>query len=100
MAVTYSGKKTPTGGPESKWSCRESNPGPNRKPISFLHAYPVIGFRDRAGNRQPTQSLSPVVSPGFRGACQTIPAFGVPLNPDPQGAGSGEAARPGYLEPG
>jgi hypothetical protein len=40
------------------WSCRDSNPGPNKPPASFLHAYSNIGFRIQAGTGQPTCILS------------------------------------------
>jgi hypothetical protein len=39
------------------WSWRESNPRPNKEDKSFLHAYPVIGFRSKAGKGQPTFDL-------------------------------------------
>jgi len=39
------------------WSCRESNPGPNKEYLSFLHAYAVIGFRTVQGNSHPKPCL-------------------------------------------
>ena len=38
------------------WSRRDSNPGPNTCPISFLHVYSCIGSRETAGTGQ-TYSL-------------------------------------------
>jgi hypothetical protein len=70
---------------ERRWSCRESNPGPDKQPIRFLHAYSVVGFRNRPGNRQPNLSLSPFFSSGFRRVGLTIPDSRVPLDPRPQG---------------
>jgi len=43
------------------WSRGESNPGPNREPICFLHAYLIIGFRKVTGNEQPITSLVSVL---------------------------------------
>jgi len=40
------------------WSCRESNPGPDKAIESFLHAYSFIVFRSELGERQPTFTLS------------------------------------------
>lgn len=34
------------------WNRRDSNPRPNICPISFLHVYSCIGFRDAAGAGQ------------------------------------------------
>ncbi len=35
------------------WSWRDSNPRPNKEQTGFLHAYPVIGFRVKRGNKHP-----------------------------------------------
>ena len=39
------------------WTCRESNPGPNKKQINFLHAYSFFGFSARKGERHPKSCL-------------------------------------------
>ena len=39
-----------------RWSCRESNPGPNKFTIRFLHAYLMINCRRYAGP-QPTNIM-------------------------------------------
>ena len=36
----------------ARWSCRESNPGPNIFAVSFLHVYSCIICRETAGARQ------------------------------------------------
>ena len=40
------------------WSWRDLNPRPNAELMCFLRAYSSIGFRDPAGRRRPTVSLS------------------------------------------
>ena len=40
------------------WSWRESNPRPNKEQTGFLHAYLVIGFRAKQGNKHPKLCLS------------------------------------------
>lgn len=56
-----------------KWSWRESNPRPNKEQISFLHAYPFIGFRTRHGKRRPKTCLIFKVSSCQRSHDRTIP---------------------------
>ena len=68
------------------WSWAESNRRPNKQPISFLHVYPVIGFRVKAGNRQPNLNL---ISLDFHPDLGESPglslAYDVPLYPLLQG---------------
>jgi len=67
LTVVWSNKKT--GSEESisfdpvKWRRRDSNPRPNKELLSFLHVYPSIGCRLKAGQRQPTNSLASSISP-------------------------------------
>jgi len=68
-----------------KWSCRESNPGPNKQSISFLHVYSVINFHEQPGNRQPNWTLLPEFSSWLRQVIRIIPGSRVPLDPLPQG---------------
>lgn len=34
-----------------KWSCRDSNPGPNKRNRSFLHAYSILNCQKKAVDR-------------------------------------------------
>ena len=57
------------------WSCRESNPGPNKKRGCFLHAYSAFGCREKHGGRRPNSSLSPKISPPHRRIEAASPVF-------------------------
>ena len=59
----------------SLWSCRESNPGPNKKQRCFLHAYSVFDCREKHGDRHPNSSLSPKISPSHRRIATASPVF-------------------------
>ena len=54
------------------------NPRPNAELMCFLHAYSSIGFRDDAGERQPTASLSSKISEAYRGNRLPIPDLPAP----------------------
>ena len=41
----------------SEWTCRDSNSGPNKKQLSFLHAYFVLHFREKAKGQTPCFNL-------------------------------------------
>lgn len=49
-----------------RWSRRDSNPRPNDRATSFLHAYPFLGFRPQPGEGHPSGGLGPVFSPTLR----------------------------------
>lgn len=57
------------------WSCRESNPGPNKKRGCFLHAYFAFDCRDKHGGKRPNSSLSPQISPPHRRIEAASPVF-------------------------
>lgn len=57
------------------WSCRESNPGPNKKRGCFLHAYSVFDCREKHGDGHPNSTLSPKISPPHRRIEATSPVF-------------------------
>ena len=49
------------------WTCGESNPGPNKEAICFLHAYSSLDFRTAARPGPPTAVLP---SKKFRQRCE------------------------------
>ncbi len=51
-----------------RWKCGESNSGPHKETIRFLHAYLSLHFRDAARPEPPTASLSSKISPDCRGS--------------------------------
>ena len=51
-----------------QWKCGESNSGPHKETIRFLHAYLSLHFRDAARPEPPTASLSSKISPDCRGS--------------------------------
>ena len=60
------------------WSWRDSNPRPNAELMSFLHAYPQVGFRVSPGPWPPTGTLSSKFSAGGRGVDLPIPDLTAP----------------------
>ena len=60
------------------WSWRDSNPRPNAELMSFLHAYPQVGFRVSPGPWPPNGTLSSKFSAGGRGVDLPIPDLTAP----------------------
>lgn len=80
------------------WSRGDSNPGPNRKPICFLHAYPVFNFRAAVRNRhllpEGICSLSSCFLVCLPERQANQPCFPGASEPGTARQGSGETARP------
>lgn len=54
------------------WNRRESNPGPNKEPICFLHAYLFFNCRVPTDEKKPICTLGSVISLMFRNITQAI----------------------------
>jgi hypothetical protein len=65
------------------WSWRGSNPRPNKREEHFLHVYPAIGFRRRAGDKQPIRRLDAKFSDIRRTSEYPIPTFLAPRDRTP-----------------
>ena len=50
------------GSVERRWSCRDSNPGPNKQSKRFLHAYPLVDCREITDERHTYYNLSLFIS--------------------------------------
>lgn len=90
----------------SLWSRGESNPGPNRKPICLLHAYPVLDFCAAAGGRQPRLNGYVVQASAALSSCFLVhppehrvnqPCFFGASEPETAGQDFGETARSAAL---
>ena len=76
------------------WSCRDSNPGPNKWQSCFLHAYSVIVFRGNSGRGHPRLPLSSKISPVLRGFIPAIPSLRAPPGQQPTVRAAGRCLVP------